>query len=67
MVNFKEWNVKELGNLVILAIVLLIVTTMFMTFINPLLVTVLPTVFTHTLSVTDVLLLLILVRLHTTK
>ena len=64
MVNFKAWNVKELGNLATLAIVLLIVMSIFMTFVNPLLVTILPTIFTHTLSVTDVLLLLILIRLH---
>ncbi len=64
MVNFKAWNVKELGNLATLTIVLLIVMSIFMTFVNPLLITVLPTIFTHTLSVTDVLLLLILIRLH---
>jgi hypothetical protein len=64
MVNFKTFNVKELGNLVTLGIVLILVISIFMTFVNPLLVTVLPTIFTHTLSVTDVLLLLILIRLH---
>lgn len=64
MVNFKTWNVKELGDMAILTIVLLVVITIFMTFVNPLLVTVLPTIFTHTLGVTDVLLLLILIRLH---
>ncbi len=64
MINFKEWNIKELGNLVVLGMVLILVVSIFMTFINPLLVTVLPTIFTHALTITDVLLLLILIRLH---
>lgn len=64
MVNFKEWNIKELGNLVVLGMVLIVVISIFMTFVSPLLVTVLPTIFTHALSITDVLLLLILIRLH---
>jgi hypothetical protein len=64
MINFKEWNVKELGNYAVLGIVLILVVSVFMTFINPLLVTILPTIFTHTLTITDVLLLLILMRLH---
>jgi hypothetical protein len=64
MVNFRTFNVKELGNLVTLGSVLILVISIFMTFINPLLVTVLPTIFTHTLSITDVLLLLILIKLH---
>jgi|GEM_PF-6496806 len=64
MVNFKTFNIKELGNLVTLGIVLILVISIFMTFVNPLLVTVLPTIFTHALSITDVLLLLILIRLH---
>lgn len=67
MINFKDWNVKTLGDLVVLGIILIVVVSIFMTFINPLLVALLPTIFTHTLSVTDVLLLLILIRLHTTK
>lgn len=65
MINFKEWNVKELGNLVVLGIVLIVVITVFTTFVNPLLVTILPTIFAHGLTITDVLLLLILIRLHT--
>lgn len=64
MINFKDWNVKELGNVVLLGIVLIVVITIFMTFFNPLLVTVLPTIFAHGLTVTEVLLLLILIRLH---
>jgi hypothetical protein len=65
MINFKEWNIKELGNYSVLGIVLILVISVFMTFVNPLLVTVLPTIFSHALSITDVLLLLILIRLHT--
>lgn len=64
MVNFKTLNIKELGNLVVLGIVLLVVISILMIFVNPLLVTILPTVFTHGLSVTEILLLLILIRLH---
>ena len=64
MINFKEWNLKELGNMVVLGIVLVVIISVFMTFFNPLLVTVLPTIFTHALTITDVLLLLILIRLH---
>ena len=64
MINFKEWNLKELGNIVVLGIVLVVIISVFMTFFNPLLVTVLPTIFTHALTITDVLLLLILIRLH---
>ena len=64
MINFKEWNIKELGNMVVLGIVLVVIISVFMTFVNPLLVTVLPTIFTHSLTITDVLLLLILIRLH---
>jgi len=64
MVNFKDWNVKELGNMVVLGIVLVVIIALFMTFINPLLVSVLPTIFTTALTITDVLLLLILIRLH---
>ena len=64
MINFKEWNIKELGNMVVLGIVLIVIISVFMTFVNPLLVTVLPTIFTHSLTITDVLLLLILIRLH---
>lgn len=64
MINFREWNIKELGNFVVLGIVLILVVSIFMTFVNPLLVTVLPTIFTHALTITDVLLLLILMRLY---
>ena len=64
MINFKTWSVKELGNVASLGVVLILIISVFMTFVNPLLVTVLPTIFTHTLTITDVLLLLILIRLH---
>jgi hypothetical protein len=64
MINLKTLSAKELGNIASLGVVLILIISVFMTFVNPLLVTVLPTIFTHTLTVTDILLLLILIRLH---
>ncbi len=67
MINFKEWNLKHVGEIVLLGIVLIFVVTLITTFVSPLLMTILPTIFTTALSLTDTLLLLILVRLHMTK
>lgn len=62
MVNFKDWNVKMLGHVLLLIFVLVIIVAIMVLFINPLLIHVFPQVFTA-ISLTDTLLLLILVRL----
>ncbi|MCE3231926.1 MAG: hypothetical protein K0R98_183 [Rickettsiaceae bacterium] len=63
MINFKEWNVKHLGDIVVSIIVLLLGVAFVMGFISPVLTAALPAVFTK-LTLTDTLLLLILLRLH---
>lgn len=67
MVNYKDWNLKHLGNLVVLGIILILLITMIHIFVSPLLVTLLPMVFTTTLTLTDTLLFLILLRLVVTR
>jgi hypothetical protein len=67
MLNLKDWNVKHLGETIVSLIVLLVLVAIIMTIISPVLTTVLPTVFATHLTVTDTLLLLVLLRLHTTK
>lgn len=63
MFNFKL-DVKDLGNIVGISITLLIVIALLMAFLSPLLVTILPTIFAVKLSLVEVLLFLILVRLY---
>jgi hypothetical protein len=63
MVDFK-FDVKTLGNLLGIGITLLIVIALLMVFISPLLTTLLPTIFVAKMTLTEVLLFLILVRLH---
>ncbi len=65
MINFKEWNLKYIGNVVFVSIILVVFAAVIKTFIGPLLVTVLPTIFATPLTLTETLLLLMLVRLHT--
>lgn len=65
MISIKSFDVKHLGEILVLGIVLLVVITIFMTVINPLLTTVLPTVFTHGLTLTDTILLFVLMKLYT--
>lgn len=65
MVDFKTWNVKKLGDLIITMIVLLFFVTIVHMVISPLLVTILPTVFTAKLTITDTILFLILVHATT--
>jgi hypothetical protein len=64
MVNLKDWNVKHLGETIISVIVLLVIVAIIMTVVSPILTAVLPTVFAVKLTLTDTLLLLMLVRLH---
>lgn len=63
MINFKNWNMTHLGHVVMLSIVLLLIISMIHLFVGPLLVTLLPGVFTAAVTLTDILLFLILVRL----
>lgn len=63
MFNFKL-DVKDLGNLVGISITMIIVIALLMAFVSPLLVSILPTIFTVKLTLTEVLLFLMLIRLH---
>jgi hypothetical protein len=63
MVDFKM-DVKDLGNVLVLGISLIIVIAILMAFIGPLLATIFPTIFVAKLTLTEVLLFLILLRLH---
>jgi len=65
MINYKDWNMKHFGNLVVLSIVLILLIALVHTFVTPLLVGILPTVFTGTISLTDILLFFVLIRLIT--
>lgn len=66
-VNYKDWNLTNLGQLVILGIVFTLIIAAMHFFVSPLLVMVLPTVFTTGLSLTEVLLFLILITLYIRK
>lgn len=61
MIDYKSWNLKSLGNYIILGIVVLAIIVLFMTIVVPLLGHV-STVFT-TVTLTDTLLFLMLLRL----
>ncbi len=63
MITFKDWNVKHLGDMLLLGVVLILIVTLMHMVVSPLLTTVLPTVFIAKLTLTDILLFLILVRL----
>ena len=63
MVNFKDWNLKHLGNMIIVGFVLVILIAMIHMFVSPLLTVLFPAVFVTTLTLTDTLLFLILLRL----
>lgn len=65
MINYKDWNMRHFGNMVILSVVLVLIIALVHTFVTPLLTTLLPTVFTTTISLTDILLFFVLVRLIT--
>ena len=64
MLNLKDWNIKTLGELFVTAIVMLLIVAVIVTFVSPILTAILPTIFTTSLTLTDALLLLILIRLH---
>lgn len=65
MVDFKAMNLESLGGLVTLGLILLVVVGVVMTVLGPLLTIALPNVFGGGIGLTDALLLLILIRLHT--
>lgn len=65
MLHLKDWNMKHLLDSVVLGIVLVLVITLVHLIVSPLLVTILPMVFKTGLSLTEILLLLVLIRLHT--
>lgn len=66
-VNYKDWNLRNLGHLIVLGFVFTLVIAIMHIFVSPILTMILPTVFTTTLSVTDVLLFLILITLYIRK
>ena len=65
MINFKEWNIKHLIDSVVLGVIIVVVIALVHLIVSPLLVMILPTVFTTGLTLTEVLLFLMLIRLHT--
>ncbi len=60
-INYKDWNMKNLGHLLVLGFVFTVIIAVIHMFISPLLTLVLPTVFTTGLSLTDTLLFLLLI------
>lgn len=64
MINYKDFNVKYIGGLIITGVVLLLIVALFVHVVGPILHMILPMVFGETLSVTEALLLLILISLH---
>ncbi len=60
-INYKEWNVKDLGDFFIVGFILTVVIAIMHLFISPLLGLILPVVFTAPLTITDILLFLLLV------
>ncbi len=67
IVNYKDWNIKNFGNLLVLGLVFTVVIAIIHFFVSPLLVMILPTVFTAPLTLTEILLFLILITLMVTK
>lgn len=65
MLNFKDINAKYIGGLILLGVIMLLIVAIFVHIVGPILHLLLPMVFTSTtLSVTEALLLLILISLH---
>ncbi len=62
-INYKEWNIRNLGSIFILGIVVMLVIGVIHLFVSPLLMIVLPTVFTVPLTLTETLLFLLLLTL----
>jgi len=66
MISLKDWNLKSLGYFIVNGVLLLILASIVMTFVSPMLVTLLPALFVTKLTLTDTLLLFILIK-HFTK
>lgn len=63
MLDFKTWNLKHIGHLVTLGVILVIIIALMHLFVSPILTTVLPGVFVTSLTLTDTLLFMLLVVL----
>ncbi len=66
-VNYKDWNLTNLGHLILLGFVFTLIIAFIHVVVSPILVMVLPSIFTGTLSLTEVLLFLILMTLYIRK
>ncbi|NDF12186.1 MAG: hypothetical protein EB060_05170 [Proteobacteria bacterium] len=66
-VNYKDWNMKNLGNYLVLGIVFFVLIAVIHMFVSPLLVLILPTVFAAPLTITETILFLILITLFVKK
>ena len=65
-VKFKDWNL-DLGHAIVTLFFLSLIIAVMHIVVSPILVTILPMVFTSALSLTDVLLFLILTTLYIRK
>ncbi len=63
MVNFKEWTLRHFGDVMLLGVLTIVLVTIFHLIISPLLVTILPAVFTAKLTITDTLLFVLLMTI----
>lgn len=61
MINYKDFSLKHLTDILLLTFVTVLIVTIFHLVVSPLLVTILPAVFATKLTITDTLLLLLLV------
>jgi len=62
-IDYKSFNVKDLGSLFVIGILLLVVVALVTMFISPMLTTLIPSLFATPLGLTDTLLFLILITL----
>jgi hypothetical protein len=67
MGDIKNFSMKHLGDLLVVTLFTVFLIVLFHMIISPLLVTILPTVFTAKLTVTDTLLFVLLVTLISKK
>jgi uncharacterized membrane protein len=62
-INYKDWNLKNLGNVFVLGLVFTLIIAVIHLFVSPLLVLVMPTVFVAPLTLTETLLFMLLITL----
>ena len=67
MIKYQDWNIKALGEIAILSIVLLTALAAVIFIVSPVLHLVFPGIFGPPISVAEGLLFLILLKLHHTK